>query len=208
MAKIQQPQGALPDFAILADPRAARPPLREPARPEVRGRNGELLTRNNRSNVQAEQFDVPERFREKGWALQWVRSTCHGKPDPQNIQNHMENGFRPVPCSRMPGYFHPDKNHQGVVERDGLVLMERPQSLQDEAEADGIRAARQQRRNQAADFMGVSKVIDEAGAAGYYEAGGGAEDSRNYAAPKLNRTVEGSPTALYPHRELALSDDE
>ena len=121
---------------------APRPELRSG---EVRGRNGEILARNNRTNDVADQFDLPLHMQEKGWSYQWVRASCHGKPDPQNVHVHEENGWRAVPSNRWPGHFHP-AGFQGAVTREGMILMERPAVVTEQAIQDGIRAAKSQRR--------------------------------------------------------------
>src|SRR3989304_2941922 len=136
--------------------RSTRAPVRHDLQAgEVRGRNGEVLTRSNRSNEVADQFDVPSRFFERGWDFQWQPITVHGKEFPQGVQNMMENSWTPVPSERFPGHWHP-KGHVGPVIREGQMLMERPTVLNDEAKLDGITAAKRQRRNQSAAFAGVS----------------------------------------------------
>lgn len=183
---------------------APRPELRSG---EVRGRNGEILTRNNRSNDVADQFDLPLHMQEKGWSYQWVRATCYGKPDPQNVHVHEENGWRAVPSNRWPGHFHPPE-FKGAVTREGLILMERPAVLTQQAIDDGIRAAKSQRRAQSASFQGVEKLLHEthADAAGF-EAASDQTDSRGKARPMLRRTVEQAPLSSYPERTLAVGDE-
>lgn len=186
-----------------------RQPAHEPARPgvrEARGRNGEILTRNNRHDP-VDQFELPRQMIERGWSYQWVRRECLGKPDPSNLTSHHENGWRPVPASRCPGYFHPH-DYAGSIEREGLVLMERPQSLTDEATRDHIERARRQKHNQAADFQGVEKILDETGGTSHaFAPSSAATDSRGVARPQLKRSVEAAPTSLYPTREYAIGDD-
>jgi hypothetical protein len=196
----------------LPMPAATRPAAHDPVRPslrsgEVRGRNGEILARNNRYNEGGDQFDVPDHLREKGWSLQWVRESCHGKPDPQNVHNHMENGWRPVPSNRWPGVFHP-KEHQGAIAREGMILMERPQTLTDQAIADGINAAKSQRSRQSAAFKGVDKLLDETpGHRAGFEASDASTDSRGVARPMIKRSIEQAPPSSYPSRTLAVGDE-
>lgn len=186
---------------------ALRDPIRPPMRGGVIGRNGEVLTRTNRSNEQADQFDLPAGFAERGWSYQWVRASCHGKPDPANLTTHYENGWRPVPSERKPGYFHPTE-YKGPIERDGLVLMERPETLTREAMNDSIRAARLQKHNQTASFTGVDKMLDESGAPEGFEGYSPQNDARGVIMPKLKRTLEGVPETMYPQRELAVGNED
>lgn len=189
-----------------------RPVDREATRPELRtgearGRNGEILSRNNRSNDVADQFDLPLHMQEAGWSYQWVRTSCYGKPDPQNVHTHMENGWRPIPSSRWPGYFHPPA-HTGSIEREGQILMERPLSLTRQAIEDGVRAARKQHRNQTAAFKGVDQMLDETpGHAAGFEASDEHTDSRGIARPMIKRNVERAPVSSYPSRTLAVGDE-
>jgi len=186
-----------------------REPVHQPARPDIRqarGRDGEILQRNNRGEP-ADQFELPSRMLERGWSYQWVRASSLGKPDPSNLTSHHENGWRPVPASRCPGHFHP-AGYQGAIERDGLVLMERPETLTQDALQDGVNAARRQKHNQAADFQGVERMLDETGGSSHaFAASSAATDSRGVAKPILNRSVEAAPTNLYPKREYAIGDD-
>lgn len=192
---------------------AGRPPLRSPAHEpahtmpnEARGRDGEILRRNNRGDT-VDQFEVPRHFMEKGWTYQWVRAEALGKADPANMTAHMENGWRPVPSSRMPGYYHPIE-YTGAINRDGLVLCERPETLTREAERDAINAARRQKHNQAADFQGVEKMLEDTGGTSHaFAASSAMTDSRGVARPVLNRSVEAVPNSLYPTREYAVGDD-
>jgi hypothetical protein len=189
---------------------AYRAPSRQSARPEVRGRNGEILTRQNRSNTLPDQFDLPTRMLEKGWSYQWNRTSCYGLPDPNNINSMMENGWRPVMADRFPGRFHP-VDYKGAIEREGLMLMERPDTMTQEAIEDGIIAARRQRHNQQTSFTGQDKireVLSEGGAASGYAAPSRENDSRGIAQAHVHRTVEGVPGNLYPRREIALGDEE
>lgn len=205
------PQSATRRGAPLPPP--GRPVYRDPLRPdtragEVRGRDGSVLTRSNRSNEQADQFDVPAHMRERGWDLQWVRSSCYGKPDPANVQAHLENGWRAVPSERWPGYFHP-ADWKGAITREGQILMERPIELTQQAIQDGIAAAQRQRRNQSAAFKGVDRVLDEThGREAGFEAPDAHTDSRGFAAPKLRRTVEQVPVSSYPSRTLAVGSED
>ncbi len=193
---------------------AGRAPLREPvhqpARPgilEARGRNGEILSRSNRADP-VDQFELPREMIEKGWSYQWVRKSCYNKDDPANLTNHHMNAWRPVPATRCPGHFHAH-DYTGAIERDGLVLMERPTSLDDEARRDDLAKARRQKHNQAAEFNGVDRLLDEThGSEAGFEVSSAATDHRGVARPMLKRSLEAAPTDAYPKREYAIGDDD
>ena len=80
--------------------------------------------------------------------------------------------------------------------------------LTQQAIQDGIRAAKRQKHNQAADFQDVDKMLDEAGSAGAFEGSNDSNDSRGIARGRLKTSVEGVPASLYPKRELAIGDDD
>ena len=63
---------------------------------------------------------------------EWKAESVNGKPDPLHINDLMDNHWTPVPESRHPGV---------VVRRDGLILMERPAYLTDEANEENYNLA-------------------------------------------------------------------
>lgn len=206
----------LPGFARAMPGRTAlhtpqRPPMRSAGErlPDgtFQGRNGAILTRSNRSNEQADQFNVPERFKEPGWDYQWIRTSCMNKPDPAHVNANLENGWTPVQASQMPGAFMPS-GHNGAIERDGLMLVERPLAMTEQAVQDGIRAAHGQRHRQQATFKDVGAVLAEAGSAGSYEVSTAESDPRGYAKAGVRREIVGSPTSLYPARQYSGLDDD
>ena len=64
-----------------------------------------------------------------GWTYEWKRQTVFGKSDPSYDTRLAKTGWEPVPSSRHPAMM--PKGHRGVIERDGLVLMERPKEITD-----------------------------------------------------------------------------
>jgi hypothetical protein len=117
-------------------------PIREPIRdkvatPKLRpgeavGRNGEVLRRNK--NYDSDPFFIPEHLMEDGYTYQWNRASCYGKSDAELIRM-MDNGWRYVPLESRIGKAigNDGDKHNNYLERDGLVLMERPSSLTQEA---------------------------------------------------------------------------
>lgn len=77
-----------------------------------------------------------------GWSYEWKVRTVMGQEDPSVQVEHMRNGWEPVPLSR-----HPEMMPRGWkgdhIEIGGLVLMERPQVLTDEARRREQYAARE-----------------------------------------------------------------
>lgn len=114
--------------------KAARPEKRNTAR----GRDGETITRNV---DYGDQFHIPEHFIEKGWSMQWCRESVYNKPDAAEMVRMQHAGWRPVNPDRV-GY---DSAVEGdSLRRDGLILMERPKSLTEEAQRENQEKATQQ----------------------------------------------------------------
>jgi hypothetical protein len=71
-----------------------------------------------------DQIAVPE-----GWSYEWKRQTVFGKSDPAYDTKLARTGWEPVPADRHPAMM--PKDHRGAIERDGLILMERPKVITD-----------------------------------------------------------------------------
>jgi thioredoxin reductase len=56
-------------------------------------------------------------------------------------------GWEPVPANRHPAYM-PKNMSDGVIERKGMVLMERPKEITEEVKTNEIKKARNQVRQQ------------------------------------------------------------
>ena len=117
----------------------AREPARKAAptgRQVVYGRDGKPISR-RRDNTM-DQFEIPRDIREglerEGWDLQWNVKTVLGQENIAQQMRDMEAGWRPIMADReeFKGRFMPD-GWTGPIERDGLILCERPMQLTEEA---------------------------------------------------------------------------
>lgn len=133
----------------LAPSRAPRAPEPERAtaaqvrkgadgRTEVVMPDGTILKRNRTGVVDS--FYVPPNIIPDGWSYQWNVVTVYGERQTAMQVNAMENGWRPVPAKRHDGIFMPP-GHEGAIERDGQMLMERPMVLTREAQDEERRKA-------------------------------------------------------------------
>jgi hypothetical protein len=77
-----------------------------------------------------------------GWTYEWKRRTVMGWEDPSYMSNMTRMGWEPVQASRHPEMM--PKGYSGSIERDGQVLMERPQEITDEIKSRELIKARQQ----------------------------------------------------------------
>jgi hypothetical protein len=109
---------------------------------EIRGhRSGENLDEADRFKIN--QDEIPP-----GWSYEWKRKTVYGKEDPAYEVELARGGWEPVPASRHPSMM--PKGHYETIERDGMILMERPKELTEDAHAADLRKARLQVRSKEA----------------------------------------------------------
>lgn len=119
----------MPTTAPVA--KRGRPVVRKTDLPSgsVVGRNGEILTRSRTSaSGYVNEYDIPVSARDPNWDLYWARVSTHGKGDNANINALHDNGWRPASPKDYVRVM-PDMRGKDVIERDGLMLMERPMEL-------------------------------------------------------------------------------
>ena len=92
-----------------------------------------------------DKFHIDPRIIPDGWSYEWKRLTVLGKEDPSYQVTVAQRGWEPVPRSRHP-HMMPDSYHGETIEREGMILMERPKEITDEVKAHDLRTARAQVR--------------------------------------------------------------
>lgn len=83
----------------------------------------------------------------EGWSYEWKRKSIYNQEDPAYQIRLADGGWTPVPANR-------DARHAALmptgtyntIERDGMILMERPKELTDEARDVELRRAKNQVR--------------------------------------------------------------
>ena len=80
-----------------------------------------------------------------GWTYEWKRKSVLGQEDPSYQVSLERMGWEPVPADRHPSYM-PTGGKYATIERDGMILMERPMELTEEARRIELKKARQQVR--------------------------------------------------------------
>lgn len=148
-----------PTSARQATRQTTREPMRE-GRAQVRGRDGEVLTR-KRTGV-GDPFHVPPELLEAGYEMQWIAVSVVGNTEvvmDHNLQM-LENGWRPVQAGRFPGRFMP-AGFTGHIVRGGQGLYERPTILCEEARQEDIANARRlvSDRNESLKLSGVKDQL-------------------------------------------------
>lgn len=133
-----------------ATKKALRPDLRAES-PQDRAKKRAAEIRKHRGDQDLDEIDrfyfspsiVPE-----GWTYEWKRRTLMGQEDPAYQVRLAAAGWEAVPVTR-------DSDHAALmpagykgqtIERDGMILMERPKELTDEARDVELRRARNQVR--------------------------------------------------------------
>lgn len=114
------------------DPRAAA--ARRAA--EIRGHIGDM-------DEGTDEFRTPDA--PPGWEYEWKRRTLLGQEDPAYQVQLARMGWDPVPTNRHPEMM-PIQGTHATIERKGMVLMQRPAVISDEARAAELRRARNQVR--------------------------------------------------------------
>lgn len=129
----------------------SRPPLRAPMRdedPRARAaRRAAEIKGHLGGNMDegTDEFYVNTNSVPDGWTYEWKRKSVLGKEDPAYQVSLARLGWEPVPASR-----HPEMMPAGMsaadIERKGMVLMERPKEITDEARRIDAQKARNQVR--------------------------------------------------------------
>lgn len=123
-------------------PETPRPAMRQDD-PRARAAKRAAEIRQHRTE---HDFDENDKFRIErdkvpdGWSYEWKRKTVLGKEDPSYEISLRRGGWEPVPASRHPEMM--PKGHYETIEREGMVLMERPLELTDDARRKELREAR------------------------------------------------------------------
>lgn len=121
--------------------RGPRIPRSEPIRDVgVMAKSKKIRTRKgNNSN----KFFVDPNVIPKDMDYQWIATECLGQQMHHRRVQFEANAWEAVPADRHDGMFMPS-GYKGEINVEGLVLMERPKELTDEAKAEDYARARQQ----------------------------------------------------------------
>jgi hypothetical protein len=128
--------------------RETRPEMRAPMReedPRVRAARRAAEIRNHIGNMDEgpDDFYINKDMIPPGWTYEWKRKSVLGQEDPAYQVQLARMGWEPVPASRHPSYM-PDGNRSVTIERKGMILMERPSELSEEARAIESKRAKMQ----------------------------------------------------------------
>lgn len=135
------------------EPAAAREAVREEVRPGIGhnrppagravavGRDGQPIWRHNAANgPSVDKYAIPPDMIPPGWVYQWKRATLLNEEQHQYMGQLRAAGWTPVMAEAHPGMYMP-LGHKGPIMVDGLMLMETPEELWQEAVNDEKRRA-------------------------------------------------------------------
>jgi hypothetical protein len=125
-------------------PRAAEPRASAPR--DAKARAAELRKHLAANPIGTDKFALPSNTEPEGWTYEWKRWTTLNKEDPAYQTELAQAGWEPVPAQRHPGLM--PKNYRGeTIEREGMMLCERPTEIVEEAKARDLNEARMQVRS-------------------------------------------------------------
>lgn len=117
-------------------PRASNAPTREaPQRAEARPDTGRLQRTRKRSE---DRFFIDKRLIPNGWSWEYKAEKVLGKTDETHMQGLRDNHWKEVEQGKHPGV---------IVRKDGMVLMERPSYLTEDARREDFEEAMTPVRN-------------------------------------------------------------
>jgi len=140
------------DAIAAVDDAPQAPDLRKPLRSAIRDedpraratkRAAELRGALGGMDEGTDDFYVNPNLIPDGWSYEWKRRLTVGQEDPAYQVQLARMGWEPVPASRHPNMMPLDGSYQ-TIERKGMILMERPSEITDEAKEIDLSRARQQ----------------------------------------------------------------
>lgn len=108
-------------------------------------RTQELLDHNEDGDG-VDKFAIDPSIIPEGWTYEWKRATVMGKPDPSYAIQLRRSGWEAVPAERHPEMMPFGWDSGAAIEREGMILMERPKQITDRARVRELNKARDQVR--------------------------------------------------------------
>lgn len=128
-----------------------RPPMRaspkaEDPRERARRRAEQIRDHLGDLDEGTDEFYVPSSIIPDGWVYEWKRHTIYNQEDPAYTVQLAREGWEPVPVDRCPLHraMMPANWNKPIIERKGLILMERPLEITQEMRSIELRRARNQ----------------------------------------------------------------
>jgi hypothetical protein len=171
--------GAVAASLKSAAPVEAPKPREEDPRARAARRAMELRDQQTGDDEGIDKFYIDPRMIPDGWSYEWKTFTVLGKENPSYQVAMAHRGWEAVPRTRHPHLM--PINYQGeTIEREGMILMERPLEITQEARQRDARIARDQVRGKEAQLSGTP--------AGTFE-----RDNKGESMAKVRKTFEHIP---------------
>ena len=138
---------------------------------EIRGHIGDM-------DQGVDEFFVDPSIIPEGWTYEWKRLSILGQEDATHQIHLARMGWEAVPARRHPGMM-PSSWTKGTIERKGMILMERPTEVVEEARRIQNKAAKDQVRAKEAQIAGTPD--------------GTMTRDHAMARPKINKSFEAVP---------------
>jgi len=133
--------------AVAIEPIVDRPPMRPPMREEdpraAAARRAAEIRSNQVDDDGVDEFKLTRA--PDGWTYEWKTKSVMGAINHAHLTELRRQGWEEVPTARHPEEM-PLGGHDPVIERKGMILMQRPTVIVDEARAIQIAKARNQVR--------------------------------------------------------------
>lgn len=144
---------------IVAETAIERPAMRAEMREEspaerAKRRAAEIRGHLNGIDEGTDEFYIDPSMIPDGWSYEWKRRLLLGAEDPSHNVALYRMGWEPVPLSRHPEMMPRDWRGE-TIERKGMILMERPLELVEEARQIERRKAVNQVRDKEAQIAGT-----------------------------------------------------
>lgn len=140
--------------AAQAAPVAPKPREEDP-RARAARRALELREQATSDDDGVDKFYIDPKMIPDGWSYEWKTFTVLGKENPSYQVSMAHKGWEAVPRARHPHLM--PINYQGeTIEREGMILMERPLEITQEAKARDLRIARAQVRGKEEQLGGAA----------------------------------------------------
>lgn len=104
-----------------------------------------VRTRRRKATVNEDPFYIPAEEIPQGLSYEWKRWSNVGEHDPFYIAQMREQGWEPVPPKRHPNWVPPGYNEPHII-KNGMILMDRPEELTEEARREQRQLSKRQIR--------------------------------------------------------------
>lgn len=145
---VMEPVAAVPRAEMRSEVREEDSRARAARRAaEIRGHIGDM-------DQGVDEFFVDPSIIPEGWTYEWKRQSILGQEDATHQIHLARMGWEAVPARRHPGMM-PASWTKGTIERKGMILMERPTEVVEEARRIQNKAAKDQVRAKEAQIAGA-----------------------------------------------------